>query len=132
MSVFDVLFTQPSLGLDLFPHKITIGNRTTACCQVINSKNMAEIYPLDILVSVNGVSLFGSKELGEHESSQDHFEVAVDRIVASTLPRNIRVFRLHRYSTQVRQYDVLLCSEQSVQWILLNHPSTSNDLSSSC
>lgn len=62
---------------------------------------MIEIQPLDLLVSVNGVSLFGTKQLGEYESSQSHFEVAVDRIVESTLPRVIRVFRLHRYTTQV-------------------------------
>ena len=103
-SCFDVTFDQPSLGLDLFPHKISIQatpssrEQTVACCQVQASKNTIDIQKFDILVSVNGVSLFGDQELKEHESSQIHFETAVDRIVESTVPRTVRVFRLWRPS----------------------------------
>ena len=117
-SCFDVTFEQPSLGLDLFPHKISIQAtpssraQTVACCQVQASKNTIDIQQFDILVSVNGVSLFGDEELKENQSSQNHFEIAVDRIVESTVPRTVRVFRLWRSSAAADGMTSLILTEE--------------------
>ena len=112
---FEVTFPQPSLGLDLFPHKVVLGSKTVGCCQVTASKNTTEILPHDILVSVNGLSLFGDQDLADEESAQIHFENAVDMIVASSTPRTLRVLRLARTTFKADGLSALTLTKEERQ-----------------
>jgi hypothetical protein len=103
--VFDVLFcaSSPSLGLELLQHKLSFAASPTAdhsiigCCQVRASDIRNEIKPMDIIVGINGKSLFigGQTAVG---NAQEAFDFAVSTICATPGPWRLRVARLRSTS----------------------------------